>query len=757
MLGAPGHLHLDNLYYLLTIYIPLPAITVLARALRVSRRRILERVEGRCAARHPCRLAVLLGCLAGFVLVPAGASSAVGAFQAVNLTGIWNCCGSGGAAAQVWVITSGTGSISGIGKLPGGRVFATLSGSVSGGRVTVIATYNDFAPGYVGTAVGTVSADGNTMSGTWVSNANQSGTWTATRSGRPPSKGRSSTKPSGTEVCVPADCSGFKFTVDPSLLAGLTSATLSAACGGGGASSSICDIDAALELDLKNLQSSDEQTQLRAQKGLEKDLAAFNAKVTSLESDGQAALREIERDAAAMPPNEAALQKGIDAWGTLMDEASGQSAALDAAEAKAFHDLSSADPAIQQRGQQELADVQAQFQTQVDRMQSGAQAVETALQADSPGAQQVPDNLDGDLSKWQGQFQKVANDAASIDAAQEQAYRDLASPDSATQLRGQQEMQRVQESLQAEINQIRQTGQAAKDTIRQDGSDVPGAVTQDVDSWAARFQSAAGKSAALDAREAQAYRDLSSSDPQVQLRGQQELQSVQAGVQQLSNEIQQDSASAVASIQGDAAITPGSDWVDETATGTDNWFPSYDTSSVEGPTGFDGSTGPLYPAEGSGVSAGVLQRVITAAGIRVPEARAVIDSIYLKHPTRANMEAFGAALKLATAKKYSPLRAKARLELTLAQHIGHAELVHELGYDLHTRRGGHSPVILGHTGAHIQSGSKRKITIRSTTLGGRILRLLDIYSLSHHTSIRLHTTSKHGEKTSTTSKPIAIR
>ena len=110
-----------------------------------------------------------------------GAASPASAAKTFDLTGTWNCCGAGGAAVQNWIITNGRGSIAGRGEIPGGRVFAALSGSVSGNHVTIIATYNDFAPGYVGTAIGTLSADGNTMSGTWSSTWNQHGTWTATR------------------------------------------------------------------------------------------------------------------------------------------------------------------------------------------------------------------------------------------------------------------------------------------------------------------------------------------------------------------------------------------------------------------------------------------------------------------------------------------------------------------------------------------------------------------------------------------------
>jgi GDSL-like Lipase/Acylhydrolase family len=100
-----------------------------------------------------------------------------------DLAGTWKCCGAGGAAAQNFVITSGTGALAGTGELPGGSVFATITGSVSGSAVTIVTTYNSFSPGYVATFVGTLSTDQATITGSWTSNVGQSGTWTATRSG----------------------------------------------------------------------------------------------------------------------------------------------------------------------------------------------------------------------------------------------------------------------------------------------------------------------------------------------------------------------------------------------------------------------------------------------------------------------------------------------------------------------------------------------------------------------------------------------
>ncbi len=118
-----------------------------------------------------------------FVGVVSGVEPVPGA---PDLAGTWQCCGAGGAAAQNFVITSGRGALTGSGELPGGQVFSAITGSVGGGAVTIVTTYNAFSPGYVATFVGTLSPDQLTITGSWTSSVGQAGTWTATRSVRPP-------------------------------------------------------------------------------------------------------------------------------------------------------------------------------------------------------------------------------------------------------------------------------------------------------------------------------------------------------------------------------------------------------------------------------------------------------------------------------------------------------------------------------------------------------------------------------------------
>ena len=125
----------------------------------------------------------MLGCLltAGVLL---GAAPA-GAATVPTAVGTWSCCGSGGAGAQTWVITSAKGKLSGTGY-EGNTPFSPISGSTSGTSVTIVTGPYTSDPGYTATFVGTLSASGTSMSGTWTSNQRQSGTWTATRTAGSP-------------------------------------------------------------------------------------------------------------------------------------------------------------------------------------------------------------------------------------------------------------------------------------------------------------------------------------------------------------------------------------------------------------------------------------------------------------------------------------------------------------------------------------------------------------------------------------------
>jgi hypothetical protein len=122
---------------------------------------------------------VLAALSAGLVAL-ASVTVAPTAQATTDISGTWDCCGAGGAGAQDFVITKGTGSLVGTGIDPSdGAQYAKITGELSGDKVKIVTSYTG-GSSYVATFVGTVAASGRTMSGTWKSNAGQSGTWTAT-------------------------------------------------------------------------------------------------------------------------------------------------------------------------------------------------------------------------------------------------------------------------------------------------------------------------------------------------------------------------------------------------------------------------------------------------------------------------------------------------------------------------------------------------------------------------------------------------
>jgi hypothetical protein len=118
---------------------------------------------------------LLICAVLAVVCAPLGSTSAA---AASTVAGTWSCCGSGGASAQTWTIAESGGGLSGSAS-DGSGTFAPISGKISGGSVEIVTGPYTTDPGYTATFVGTIS--GETMSGTWKSNASQSGTWTATR------------------------------------------------------------------------------------------------------------------------------------------------------------------------------------------------------------------------------------------------------------------------------------------------------------------------------------------------------------------------------------------------------------------------------------------------------------------------------------------------------------------------------------------------------------------------------------------------
>ncbi|MCU0307459.1 MAG: hypothetical protein MUE51_06755, partial [Thermoleophilia bacterium] len=120
--------------------------------------------------------------LAGVLLaLPAAAWGAAD----VDIRGAWRFqpAGAGTALAdQVHVLTTGTttgGVFSGDTTYPDGGRFGTVTYTVDGLGFTAVNPYTITA--YTATWTGTISADGQTMSGTWSDTLGQRGGFTATR------------------------------------------------------------------------------------------------------------------------------------------------------------------------------------------------------------------------------------------------------------------------------------------------------------------------------------------------------------------------------------------------------------------------------------------------------------------------------------------------------------------------------------------------------------------------------------------------
>ena len=104
-----------------------------------------------------------------------------------DLRGTWDCCGSGGASAQNFVIQTmdlSSGQFSGEATFPNGTRFSPITGTANGDSVSLTTGPYDGGT-YSATFVGTISADSRSMSGSWSDNSGQGGTWTATLASAP--------------------------------------------------------------------------------------------------------------------------------------------------------------------------------------------------------------------------------------------------------------------------------------------------------------------------------------------------------------------------------------------------------------------------------------------------------------------------------------------------------------------------------------------------------------------------------------------
>ena len=190
----------------------------------------------------------LVALVAGLLGGAADASTTRAAGQ-IDVRGVWDAPSHVGATSypQQWHITSenlATGAYSGVDTSPVGSF--SLSGTVSGSRISTVASES----GYTSHGVGTISGSGLALkvTGTFTDTNGTKGTYVATRLSAPSSKPPTSTTPATTtpgstppdqsQVCLPDCAQGAEVTYDSSLDPGQTTDTTTASCGSSRSTSS---------------------------------------------------------------------------------------------------------------------------------------------------------------------------------------------------------------------------------------------------------------------------------------------------------------------------------------------------------------------------------------------------------------------------------------------------------------------------------------------------------------------------------------
>ena len=172
----------------------------------------------------------------------------------------------------------------------------------------------------------------------------------------------------------------------------------------------------------------------------------------------------------------------------------------------------------------------------------------------------------------------------------------------------------------------------------------------------------------------------------------------------------------------------------------------------------DTNLAPDFPTSGTASSTGsnavVSDRARVAARLR---PRVVIDSVVASHPSHADVVEFARAIKLASASAYSPIRAEARLSLVAAAGIGEALLAHDL-HQKSVRALFHAklPAIASAERA-VEFHRSARITLTPTPIGARVLRILEVWGLRHHVSLKLHVTERRSATSAAGTATSTIR
>lgn len=149
-----------------------------------------------------------------------------------------------------------------------------------------------------------------------------------------------------------------------------------------------------------------------------------------------------------------------------------------------------------------------------------------------------------------------------------------------------------------------------------------------------------------------------------------------------------------------------------------------------------------FPPQATAASAALRARAAQTGG---PDASAVLNSMYMPRPTRADAKAYNDTLALATSSVASLDRGRARLMLSVAIIVGRRALLHDLGAT--------TTFTIAAGGARVPAGRERPLSLKTTALGGRALRVLGVTGLSKKVSVTL----RAGSRSRTASRTINVR
>ncbi len=186
----------------------------------------------------------------------------------------------------------------------------------------------------------------------------------------------------------------------------------------------------------------------------------------------------------------------------------------------------------------------------------------------------------------------------------------------------------------------------------------------------------------------------------------------------------------------------------------------------------DQMTAPAFPAGSStpapaGQSRDLLDtRTATAAHAEAdpatstgtgPKVSLVLAAVTAKHPTATDARAFDEELILANSPTYSPARAVARVSLLVAAKVGVLTIARDLGLRRLSQLTRIRRFKIAAVKVKLRAGRRTRIVLSPTSVGKRMLRVLELLGLSHKGSITLTVSERPGRRTLSVTRPIRVR